>query len=208
MTEATENTAPPTNDQPPSFSFKKRGAKATGNIRKRPAASSLTRDDDSSDFSSSEDESGQRVKQRKKNAGAVTASSANNRHPDKGISTPDTTASRPVPIANTNDATKHSDWFDEDLKDTRQSKTREASKDGGEPVLDGTYRGLANQTNFIKKNPNAPNRSFGPIKAPSNVRTITTTDFSPGVCKDYKLTGFCGFGDTWYVISTSLKHVH
>ncbi|KAL8647602.1 MAG: hypothetical protein Q9210_005461, partial [Variospora velana] len=39
-------------------------------------------------------------------------------------------------------------------------------------------------------------RSFGPTKAnPANVRAITVTDFAPDVCKDYKQTGFCGFGD-------------
>lgn len=37
---------------------------------------------------------------------------------------------------------------------------------------------------------------IGPQKAPANVRTITVTDFSPDVCKDYKQTGFCGFGDS------------
>ncbi len=39
-------------------------------------------------------------------------------------------------------------------------------------------------------------RNFGPVKAPANVRTITVTDFAPDVCKDYKQTGFCGFGDS------------
>lgn len=34
------------------------------------------------------------------------------------------------------------------------------------------------------------------MKAPSNIRTITITDYAPDVCKDYKQTGFCGFGDT------------
>ncbi|KAF2456758.1 hypothetical protein BDY21DRAFT_286919 [Lineolata rhizophorae] len=39
-------------------------------------------------------------------------------------------------------------------------------------------------------------RSYGPQKAAGNVRTITFTDYAPDVCKDYKQTGFCGFGDT------------
>ncbi|CAK7240300.1 MAG: RNA-splicing factor [Sporothrix thermara] len=41
----------------------------------------------------------------------------------------------------------------------------------------------------------APAKSVGPVKAAANIRTITFTDFSPDVCKDYKQTGFCGFGD-------------
>jgi len=35
----------------------------------------------------------------------------------------------------------------------------------------------------------------GPVKASTNVRTITVTDFAPDVCKDYKQTGYCGYGD-------------
>ncbi|KAM0559955.1 hypothetical protein ACHAPJ_003907 [Fusarium lateritium] len=36
----------------------------------------------------------------------------------------------------------------------------------------------------------------GPTRAASNVRITTTTDFAPDVCKDYKKTGWCGFGDS------------
>jgi len=36
----------------------------------------------------------------------------------------------------------------------------------------------------------------GPIKAPSFVRTTCQFDYQPDICKDYKDTGFCGFGDT------------
>ena len=36
----------------------------------------------------------------------------------------------------------------------------------------------------------------GPVKAPTNIRGITVIDYQPDVCKDYKQTGFCGFGDT------------
>jgi RING finger protein 113A len=36
----------------------------------------------------------------------------------------------------------------------------------------------------------------GPIKASQFVRTTARFDYQPDVCKDYKDTGFCGFGDT------------
>ena len=36
----------------------------------------------------------------------------------------------------------------------------------------------------------------GPLKAPTFVRTTTRFDYQPDICKDYKDTGFCGFGDT------------
>ncbi|KAI1114098.1 hypothetical protein F5Y14DRAFT_415422 [Nemania sp. NC0429] len=181
--------------------FKKRGARGKANIRKRPATPPPARDsdsDDDDDYTSSEDEAGRRVKRRRKNTAAVTASSKN-----KTSSAPDEhkaivfEADRSVPITSTNDATKQTNWYDDDanlLGKTRPLPRSATSADGGKPV-DGTYKGLANQTTFIQKNPNAPDRRVGPIKAATNIRTITTTDFAPDVCKDYKQTGFCGFGD-------------
>ncbi|KIP06535.1 hypothetical protein PHLGIDRAFT_30457 [Phlebiopsis gigantea 11061_1 CR5-6] len=37
----------------------------------------------------------------------------------------------------------------------------------------------------------------GPQRASgSTIRTVTIVDYQPDVCKDYKETGFCGYGDT------------
>lgn len=36
----------------------------------------------------------------------------------------------------------------------------------------------------------------GPVRAPANVRASVRFDYQPHVCKDYKETGFCGFGDS------------
>ena len=36
----------------------------------------------------------------------------------------------------------------------------------------------------------------GPIRAPANIRTTVRWDYEPMICKDYKETGFCGFGDS------------
>lgn len=62
---------------------------------------------------------------------------------------------------------------------------------------EGAYKGVANYKSFIHKNPDIQSKKIGPMKVPSNVRTITVTDYTPDVCKDYKQTGFCGFGDSW-----------
>ena len=35
----------------------------------------------------------------------------------------------------------------------------------------------------------------GPIRAAANIRTTCRFDYQPDICKDYKDTGFCGFGD-------------
>lgn len=51
----------------------------------------------------------------------------------------------------------------------------------------------------VYKGQNAPARNkflAGPLKAPSFVRTTCRFDYQPDICKDYKDTGFCGFGDT------------
>lgn len=34
------------------------------------------------------------------------------------------------------------------------------------------------------------------LKASSNIKSTTSQDYQPDVCKDYKLTGFCGYGDS------------
>ncbi|RFU25239.1 hypothetical protein B7463_g11103, partial [Scytalidium lignicola] len=199
MAETTADIAAPGDTQPIVVTFKKRGAKAKGNIKKRVATPESSQSSD--DYSSSEDESGRRIKRRKKIMGAVTASSAANKSSsNKDLSATVFEAQRNATIASTNDATKQTNWFDETSNDALSSKnllgkTRSIPKESQQP--DGTYKGLANQTSFIQKNPDAPARSVGPVKgAPTNVRMSTVTDFSPDVCKDYKTTGFCGFGDS------------
>lgn len=174
--------------------FKKRGAKGKANIRKRPATPPPANSDSDSDYSS-EDETGQRVKRRKK-TGAITASSKDQAASRQELSATVFKADRNVPITDSNDATKHSNWYDEDGKDALDAKNLLGStRSKPSQAPDGTYKGLANQTSFIQKNPDAPSRTVGPIKAPTNIRTITVTDFAPDTCKDYKKTGFCGFGD-------------
>ena len=37
--------------------------------------------------------------------------------------------------------------------------------------------------------------SLGPMRAPSNIRVTCRFDYAHGICKDYKETGYCGFGD-------------
>jgi len=34
----------------------------------------------------------------------------------------------------------------------------------------------------------------GPIRAPAHLRATVRWDYQPDICKDYKETGFCGFG--------------
>lgn len=167
----------------PVVSFKKRATKATA--RKRPATPPPA--DSESDFTSSEDESGRQIKRRRKNAGAVTASTGDNVRP-VGDRTTQSSENTVVRQSNSDNATKRSDWFDEEHDKAHVKPPTQTENDG-------TYKGAANYQSFIQKNPDRQT-NVGPQKLNSNVRTITVTDFAPDVCKDYKQTGFCGFGDS------------
>ncbi|KAG6008826.1 hypothetical protein E4U21_003855 [Claviceps maximensis] len=204
----TETTATSTDPAPVAL-FKKRGGKGKANIRKRPATPPPADSDSDSDFSSSEDESGRRLKRRKR-IGAITASSKDTATNDKDLKATVFTANRHVPISDSNDATKQSNWYEECAQDALPTEnlvdsSKLIAKNTGS---DGTYKGLANQTSFIQKNPDAPQRAVGPIKAPTNIRTITVTDFAPDVCKDYKKTGFCGFGDNCKYLHSREDYKH
>lgn len=70
-------------------------------------------------------------------------------------------------------------------------------------VLDeepNVYRGQAAYKNYIKKDisqvgANKFTGTQGPLRAPAFVRTTARFDYQPDICKDYKETGFCGYGD-------------
>ena len=195
----TEPTAEAAEAPTPVVQFKKRAPKAKAAARKRssPSPKPAGGDSSDSDFSSDNDQD-QTIKKRKMNSSAISTSSSTNKRPSS--TAPTATTSKPTHPLSTNDATKQSNWFDEVDENNKEKQllgnTRSLQK---EPTNQpgGTYKGLANQTTFIQRNPNAaPKKSFGPVKAPTNVRTTTFFDYKPDVCKDYKLTGFCGFGDS------------
>lgn len=196
----------PSNVQP---LFKKRGAK---NIRKRPATPPPASSDSESGYTSTEDE-GRRVKRRKKTALVTASSSTTSKSQPQDLTTTSFAADRSAQISATDDATKTSNWFDNDsnpneksLLGTSRNRPTSSNKETDPPSShDGTtYKGAASYQSFIPKNPNAPSRTVGPVKAPTNIRTITVTDFAPDVCKDYKQTGWCGFGDR-YIHSSLLS---
>jgi RING finger protein 113A len=176
----------------PAARFKKRAFKLRSTLRKR--IESPPKPVSESDSTSSGDDESRQVKKRKKNGGLTAKSlvQETNSPSDEHAS-----GAAALPI-NTNDATKASNWFDErdGEPNSRNSlgSTRPQSSVSAEQ--DGTYKGQANYQSFIQKNPDAPSRQIGPVKSSTNVRTITVTDFAPDVCKDYKQTGFCGYGDS------------
>ncbi|XP_076973730.1 E3 ubiquitin-protein ligase RNF113A-like [Tamandua tetradactyla] len=67
---------------------------------------------------------------------------------------------------------------------------------------DRIYRGINNYQKYMKpKDTSLGNASSGivrkgPIRAPEHLRATVRWDYQPDICKDYKETGFCGFGDS------------
>lgn len=164
----------------PVVTFKKRAPK--GVVRKAPPPPSS--DSDFTSGSEAEDNDGHIVKRRKlRDNSVLKASTADKQRKNTVEGTTKYAANRSATIEASNDATKTSHLNEDTSADALSSKN-----------LLGTTRSLKPQS-FIEKNPDAPTRQVGPMKAASNIRTITVTDYAPDVCKDYKQTGFCGFGD-------------
>ncbi|KAL2015074.1 hypothetical protein VTK56DRAFT_6334 [Thermocarpiscus australiensis] len=192
--------------------FKKRGEKGKANLRKRPATPPpAANDSDDSDLSSSEDESGQRIKRRRKNTGAVVASSKDHAAPsaserDLSATVFEADRSRALDTAK-RDATKQTNWFDEDEALSAKNLL------GSTRAMPANARGNADAAPPAPPPPPPPppppqKRAVGPIRAPTHIRTITITDMAPDVCKDYKQTGFCGFGDTCKFLHAREDYAH
>ncbi|KAJ9057411.1 RNA-splicing factor [Entomophthora muscae] len=63
---------------------------------------------------------------------------------------------------------------------------------------DSRYSGQKGYNTYIKKREGTGNSKLkaGPIRAPSHLRITSRFDYAPDICKDYKETGFCGYGDS------------
>ncbi|KAF3940438.1 hypothetical protein ABW19_dt0204630 [Dactylella cylindrospora] len=198
----TTGSAPATDNEPPVTFFKRKGNRS--NLRKRaPTPPPANSDSDADSDYSSTDETGAKLpSKRRKTKHVVTASSSIK--PQDSSTNPQITtqptyaADRSATITKSDDATKRSNWHNENEEDYLIRKRKPAADTSGEPQDDGVYRGGSAYKSFIKKNPDSVQNKgkMGPVKAPTNVRQVVTVDFAPDVCKDYKQTGFCGFGDT------------
>jgi RING finger protein 113A len=81
-------------------------------------------------------------------------------------------------------------------------KSQDINKEMEGKSDDKVYRGLNNYQKFFKKKDTAAGNAgsginaVGPMRAPTNIRSTVRWDYQPDICKDYKETGFCGFGDS------------
>ncbi|KAL4073716.1 hypothetical protein J3A83DRAFT_4187360 [Scleroderma citrinum] len=85
----------------------------------------------------------------------------------------------------------------EEILAKRQRKEKAEGDDDDEMPGDGLYRGQNAYRSHLKKSQEVPKAMrVGPQRGTSTIRTATIVDYQPDVCKDYKETGYCGFGDT------------
>ncbi|CAH6721988.1 pre-mRNA-splicing factor Cwc24p [[Candida] jaroonii] len=76
-----------------------------------------------------------------------------------------------------------------------ETKPTEFQSDKGKEVLKEVSKELTHTDSATMTITKSDTKSS--LKAaPVNVRTTTITDFQPDVCKDFKQTGYCGYGDT------------
>ncbi|XP_074335652.1 zinc finger CCCH domain-containing protein 1-like [Apium graveolens] len=94
-----------------------------------------------------------------------------------------------------------------ETKFTRDARARHERvlKSGGD---DKVYRGISayvdHKAGFRRDQTVAGEKvggSHGPLRASAHIRVSTRFDYQPDVCKDYKESGYCGYGD-------SCKYLH
>ncbi|XP_065919896.1 E3 ubiquitin-protein ligase RNF113A-like [Dysidea avara] len=81
-------------------------------------------------------------------------------------------------------------------------KSQKINKNLEGKVDDKVYRGQGNYLQYYEKkdtvqgNASSGMNRKGPIRAPLHLRATVRWDYQPDICKDWKETGYCGFGDS------------
>ncbi|CAH0520558.1 unnamed protein product [Peronospora belbahrii] len=109
-----------------------------------------------------------------------------------------------VPQQYAGDATYEAQIDTEKDRDARAVLERsiKVNQDGSADADSGkVYRGQAAYKSYITKKEsqigmNKYTGTQGPIRAQTWARAISRFDYQPDICKDYKETGFCGYGDS------------
>lgn len=80
------------------------------------------------------------------------------------------------------------------------AKTDEATKESilhaKDPITESGNFSAAGPYKVDFQKPTQPGSLSVGLKSASNIKSTTSQDYQPDVCKDYKLTGFCGYGDS------------
>ncbi|CDW58705.1 zf-C3HC4 2 and zf-CCCH domain containing protein [Trichuris trichiura] len=79
---------------------------------------------------------------------------------------------------------------------------------------DNIYRGMNAYGGFYESKGSAVGNASnglnrrGPLRAPVYIRRTVRWDYRPDICKDYKETGFCGFGDSCIFLHDRSDYKH
>lgn len=106
-----------------------------------------------------------------------------------------------------NDATRGNEEETAHDRDARALREQVLAQATGETLASGegdggVYRGMNNYRDFragFRREHTVGSEkgagTHGPLRASANVRMTVRVDYQPDICKDYKETGYCGFGD-------------
>eukprot|EP00736_Rhodelphis_marinus_P012918 Rmarinus@m.19723 len=165
----------------------KKTSRSRKNIRKRQRSDDEVEDDDIGAF----------VKDRKKRTGVLSQSTKDFKkayeHPGAIKSTRSVCASGTAD----QDATRTLDVDTATDRDHRAITERSKKSAELDPKV---YRGMAahSMSHLIKKREETTvnkAHAIGPVRQATNVRQSCRFDYQPDICKDYKETGVCGYGD-------------
>jgi RING finger protein 113A len=192
---------------------------------KKPARNKNMRKRATSEEEAEEEETGSAVLRKEKaqkktdgrlefTSGAVATSSKQEANqevkPDKGKpSTFFFESSREVQTENDSRATATSEIeteFDRDARAIRERVLKQASEaiKGGKSSADSKlYKGINGYTDhkagFRQEHTISREKAggaHGPLRASAHIRMSVRFDYQPDICKDYKETGYCGYGDS------------
>lgn len=81
-----------------------------------------------------------------------------------------------------------------------RERVLQQAEEGG-AAMDDVYRGATGyrdfRAGFRREHTVGAEKGtgYGPLRASGNVRMTVRVDYQPDICKDYKETGYCGYGD-------------
>lgn len=92
--------------------------------------------------------------------------------------------------------------FDRDARALREQVLAQATGEADAADNDGEYKGANNyidyRKGFRREHTIGAEKGggwHGPLRATTHIRSSVRVDYQPDLCKDYKETGYCGYGD-------------
>ncbi|XVE90965.1 hypothetical protein DITRI_Ditri20bG0118000 [Diplodiscus trichospermus] len=85
------------------------------------------------------------------------------------------------------------------LKRAEEALKGKNASSGGEKLYTGMHGYLDHKAGFRREQTVASEKaggSHGPLRASAHIRVSARFDYQPDICKDYKETGYCGYGDS------------